>query len=75
MKPIKAKFAYYQKLHIALLMERKFRRGKFIGQSKQYFEVLSSVLGRCGHRHQSMDTARPCLSKMSGMMKARRKTR
>jgi hypothetical protein len=73
-KLLKQKFTYYQKLHIATLVEHRHRRsdGAFLGESKQHYEVLSSILGRCGHRHRSMDAARPCLLQMKRMMKDRR---
>jgi hypothetical protein len=74
MKLIQQKFAYYQKLHIATLIEKKYRRGEFVGQSRQYYEALSSILGRCGHRHRSAEAAEPCLSEMKRLMKLRRRS-
>ena len=72
MELIKQKFSFYQKLHIATLVEKRYKHGVFMGESRQYYEALSSILGRCGHRHHTYEAAEPCLAQMQQMMKSRR---
>jgi hypothetical protein len=63
----------YRPVYIACTFEEIFtKEGKFVRATPKRYQVLSGLLGRCGHKHLTEAAAKPCLERMKKEWSRRR---